>query len=332
MKRHFSRIAMGVLVAGLTLGMSAEFVDAKPGKGRSSGSRGARTDMSVPSTPTAPRTSPAAAPTTTPGAPNAMPSRPGAPAATAAAAQPSRMSNMAKGFAAGLIGAGLFGLLGGGSLFGGLNGIMGFLGLLLQVALIALVVRMIWGFFKSRQNPQTAAAGYERSAQPDLSRIGMAGGAAAAPQAASYQPQAAVPQRSDTVGIGPSDYEAFQGVLTGVMASYSNEDMAGLRRFTTPEMAAGFIKELHENQTAGVVNKLGEPKLLQGDLAEAWYEDSTAYATVAIRYSMTDVTLQRANGQIVSGNPNQPEESVEIWTFRRDGAGKPWILAAQEQA
>jgi predicted lipid-binding transport protein (Tim44 family) len=262
-----------------------------------------------------------------------MPSR---PAAAPAAAQPSRMSNMARGFAAGLIGAGLFGLLGGGSLFGGLSGIMGFLGLLLQVALIALVARMIWGFFKSRQNPQTAAAGYQRSAQPDLSRVGMgglAGGAAAAAQpAASYQPQAAVPQRSDTVGIGPSDYEAFQGVLTGVMASYSNEDMAGLRRFTTPEMAAGFIKELHENQTAGVVNKLGEPQLLQGDLAEAWYEDATAYATVAVRYAMTDVTLQRANGQIVAGNPNQPAESVEIWTFRRDGAGKPWILAAQEQA
>jgi predicted lipid-binding transport protein (Tim44 family) len=332
MKRHYGRIAMGVLVAGLTLGMSAEFVDAKPGRGSSSGSRGSRSDMSVPSTPTAPRTSPAA-----PGTPNAMPSRPGTPAAApAAAAQPSRMSNMAKGFAAGLIGAGLFGLLGGGSLFGGLNGIMGFLGLLLQVALILLVVRLIWGFIKSRQNPQTATAGYQRSAQPDLSRIGMAGGAggaaAAAPQAASYQPQAAVPQRSDTVGVGPSDYEAFQGVLSGVMGAYSNEDIAGLRRFTTPEMAAGFIKELHENQTAGVINKLGAPQLLQGDLAEAWYEDSTAYATVAIRYAMTDVMMQRANGQIISGNPNQPEESVEIWTFRREGAGKPWILAAQEQA
>jgi predicted lipid-binding transport protein (Tim44 family) len=327
--RTLGRVALALFAATMTLGLSADFVDAKPGRSGSSGNRGSRSDVSVPSTPTAPRTSPAAA-----GTPNAMPSRPAAPAAAAAAA-PSRMSTMAKGFAAGLIGAGLFGLLGGGSLFGGMSGIMGFLGLLLQVALLALVARLIWGFFKSRQNPQTATAGYERSAQPDLSRVGMGGavgGAAAAQQATSYQPQAAVPQRSDTVGIGPSDYEAFNAVLTGVMGAYSNEDLAGLRRFTTPDVAAGFIRELHENQTAGVINKLGQPQLLQGDLAEAWYEDTTAYASVAVRYAMTDVVMQRASGQIVSGNANQPEESVEIWTFRRDGAGKPWLLAGQQQA
>jgi predicted lipid-binding transport protein (Tim44 family) len=327
---QFGRVAMALFAATITLGLSADFVDAKPGRNGSSGSRGSRSDVSVPSTPTAPRTSPAA-PNAQPGAPNAVPSRPAAPAA--AAAQPSRMSTMAKGFAAGLIGAGLFGLLGGGSLFGGLSGIMGFLGLLLQVAMIALVARLIWGFFKSRQNPQTATAGYERSAQPDLSRVGMGGQqAASSPQAASYQPQAAVPQRSDTVGIVPADYEAFSGVLSGLMASYSNEDLAGLRRFATAEVAAGYIRELHENQTAGVINKLGEPKLLQGDLAEAWYEESAAYASVAIRYEMTDVMMNRANGQIVSGNANQAEESVEIWTFRRDGAGKPWLLAGQQQA
>jgi predicted lipid-binding transport protein (Tim44 family) len=70
---------------------------------------------------------------------------------------------------------------------------------------------------------------------------------------------------------------------------------------------------------------------LQGDLAEAWYEDSAAYATVAMRFAMTDVTLNRTNGQVVAGNPQQPEESVEIWTFRREGAGRPWVLCGQQQ-
>ena len=68
------------------------------------------------------------------------------------------------------------------------------------------------------------------------------------------------------------------------------------------------------------------------DLAEAWYEDNTAYATVAMRFAMTDVTMERASGRIVSGNPQVAEESVEIWTFRRDGAGQPWVLSAVEQA
>jgi predicted lipid-binding transport protein (Tim44 family) len=314
------RKAFTILAAVLAIGFAASTVDAKPGKGGSSGSRGARTDTSVPSTPTAPRTSTGAPSSTT-----AAPGRPAAPAA--AAAQPSRMSTMAKGFAMGLIGAGLFGLLGGGSLFGGLSGMMGFLGLLLQVALIALAVRLVWGFFRNRQaanQPQPVAAGYAR----------MPAGPQAAPaaQAASLQPQAVEPQRSDTVGIGPDDYQGFQAVLSDLMGAYTNEDLAGIRRVTTPEMAAHFIKELHDTQSKGLVNRLGPPQLLQGDLAEAWYEDSTAYATVAMRYAMTDVTLERSSGRPVSGNAAQPEESVEIWTFRRDGAGRPWVLSAQQQA
>jgi predicted lipid-binding transport protein (Tim44 family) len=323
----FGRKTLTVLASVIAIGFAVSTVDAKPGRGGSSGSRGARTDTSVPSTPTAPRTS-----TGAPASPAALPGRPAAPAA-AQAAKPSMMSTMAKGFAMGLIGAGLFGLLSGGSLFGGLSGIMGFLGLLLQVALIVLAVRLIWGFFRNRQQanqPQMAApAGYSRAPVPEMA--GAAGGVAAGGAMASAQ-QPLEPQRVDTVGIGPDDYTAFQGVLTDVMAAYSNEDIAGIRRVTTPDVAAQFIKELHDNQQNGFVNRIGQPQLLQGDLAESWYEDSAAYATVAMRFAMTDVTIERATGKIVSGHASQREETVEIWTFRRDGAGRPWMLCGQQQA
>ncbi len=310
-----------VIASTIFLAFAAAGVDAKPGKGGSFGNRGSKSDLSVPSTPTAPRTT-----TGAPGHPAALPGRPATPAAASQAAKPSMMSTMAKGFAMGLIGAGIFGLLTGSGLFGNLSGFMGFLGLLLQVALIALAVRLIWGYFRSRQQPQAAGG-------PDLARAGIApqasGVGAVSPTA--YQTPAE-PQRSDNVGIGPDDYNAFQGVLSDVMRAYSDEDIGGLRRVATPEVAAQFIRELHENQQKGVINKMGEPQLLQGDLAESWYEDQAAFATVAMRYAMTDVTLDRATGKIVSGNPDQPEESTEIWTFRREGAGRPWLLCGQQQA
>ncbi len=330
MNRNLRKTLTAVAAVVLAVGMSAAVVDAKPGRGGSSGSRGAKTDMSVPSTPTAPRTAAPAA-----GPQNAIPGRPAAPAAAAAAqaAKPSMMSTMAKGFAMGLIGAGLFGLLTGNGLFGGLSGLMGFLGLLLQVALIALAVRLIWGFFRSRQQqPQPAGA-------PNLNRVGLGqqpagplAGAGGAPQPQAYQPQPVEPQRSDTVGIGPDDYQAFQGVLTELMGAYGNEDIAGIRRVVTPDVAAHFIRELHENQSRGLVNRLGPPELLQGDLAEAWYEENIAYATVAMRYRMTDAMIERATGKVVAGDMQQPQESVEIWTFRREGAGRPWMLCGQQQA
>jgi predicted lipid-binding transport protein (Tim44 family) len=325
MRKSFTALAAVVLAFGLT----AVAVDAKPGRGSGSGSRGSRTDMSVPSTPTAPRTTtPQSAPNTT------MPGRPAAPAAAAAAqaAKPSMMSTMAKGFAMGLIGAGLFGLLTGNGLFGGLSGMMGMLGLLLQVALIVLAARLIWGFFRNRQQQPQAAGG------PDLSRAGIPQGGMAQPvaggatQAAVHQPQPVEPQRADMVGVNADDYTAFQGVLNDLMLAYSNEDIGGIRRVATPDVAAQFIRELHENQSKGVINRLGQPQLLQGDLAESWFEDNVAYATVAMRFSLVDVTVDRASGNVVAGNPTQPQESTEIWTFRRDGAGRPWLLCGQQQA
>ena len=328
MPTPFGRKTLSVLATVIAIGFAASTVDAKPGRGGSSGSRGARTDMSVPSTPTAPRTS-TGAPTAPP---TAIPGRPAAPAAAAAqAARPSMMGTMAKGFAMGLIGAGLFGLLTGNGLFGGLSGIMGFLGLLLQVALIVLVARLAWTWWRNRQEtagpvPAGAMARGPVPPQPPV----MAGGAA--PQAQAYQPQPVEPQRMDNVGIGPDDYQAFQGVLTDLMAAYSNEDVVGIRRLATPDVAAHFTRELHENQQKGLINRIGQPQLLQGDLAESWYEDNVAFATVAMRFAMTDVMLERATGKLVSGNATQPEETTEIWTFRREGAGRPWQLCGQQQA
>jgi predicted lipid-binding transport protein (Tim44 family) len=116
------------------------------------------------------------------------------------------------------------------------------------------------------------------------------------------------------------------------MRAYSTEDLAALRRVATADVAAHYVRELHENQAKGLVNRLGEPQLLQGDLAESWYEDNVAYATVAMRFALADATLERATGHVVSGSLDQPQESTEIWTFRRDGAGRPWLLCGQQAA
>ncbi len=306
-------LALGT-AALLAIAISAEAF-AKPGRGSSAGNRGTRTESAVPSTPTAPRTStPQPAPNTA-----ATAARP-APAAP----QPSMASTMMKGFAVGLIGAGLFGLLTGGSLFGGLSGIMGFLGLLLQIALIALAVRLIWGFFRNRQQQQAAPAGMAR--QPMMQPPVEAAGSSAVPAQPVERP------RIDAVGIGPDDFAAFQQTLADMMVAYGREDINAIRRIALPEAAGHFIGELEDNQRRGLVNNLGASTLLQGDLAESWYEDQTAWASVAMRFSMTDALIERATGKVVAGNSAEQAESTEIWTFRRDGMGRPWLLAGVEQA
>ena len=95
---------------------------------------------------------------------------------------------------------------------------------------------------------------------------------------------------------------------------------------------AGYIQEeLNDNTARGVVNKLSNVSLNQGDLSEAWREGATDYATVAMRFGITDVMVDRASGRVVEGDPNKVEEATELWTFRRDQGGS-WKISAIQQA
>ena len=135
---------------------------------------------------------------------------------------------------------------------------------------------------------------------------------------------------SDAVGITPADYDAFEHLLGETQAAYSNEDLNALRARVTPEMVSYFAEDLAANTSRGVVNRISDVKLLQGDLAEAWREGDTDYATVAMQFSLIDQMLDRATGRVVEGD-DQPEVATEVWTFRRERGGN-WLLSAIQQA
>jgi predicted lipid-binding transport protein (Tim44 family) len=219
--------------------------------------------------------------------------------------------------AAGFLGAGLFGLLFGHGFLGGVGGFLSFIGLIFQLGLIALIAMFLWRYFQRRSQP--AYAGLYRDAGPvqpmqPMKLVGSSGPA----------------QRSDTVGIGGADYDAFERLLGEVQAAYSAEDIAALRARATPEMLSYFSEDLAQNASRGVVNKVSNVKLLQGDLAEAWREGDTEYATVAMRFSLDDTMVDRASGRILEGDPTHPQEAAELWTFRRSQGG-PWMLSAIQQ-
>ena len=97
--------------------------------------------------------------------------------------------------------------------------------------------------------------------------------------------------------------------------------------------SAEFDRELTANKARGAHNQLGEPKLVQGDLAEAWREGGFDYATVAMKYAMTDAMVDRTTGRVVSGDRNAAETITEVWTFvRPQGAPEGWRLSAIQQA
>jgi len=88
-------------------------------------------------------------------------------------------------------------------------------------------------------------------------------------------------------------------------------------------------RDIEQNKARNVINKVSGTKLLQGDLAEAWREGDTDYATVAMRFSMVDKNVDRLTGRLVDGS-EQPVEVTEVWTFVRP-RGANWELSAIQQ-
>jgi predicted lipid-binding transport protein (Tim44 family) len=310
-----------ILSVALPLAITIEAADARVGGGSNSGSRGSRTYSAPPSTNTAPGTAqPMNRTFTQPGNPGAA-----APAAAGAASKGGFFNRpgmgMLGGLAAGFLGAGLLGMLFGGGLFSGLGGLSSIIGLLLQIALIVIVVRLAMSWWQRRHQSANAYAsgpapaaegpgGQQTSFRSGLSGFGLG----------SNQP---------ALEIQPADYEAFERLLGEVQAAWSNEDIAKLHTLATPEMVSYFSKDLEENKARNDVNKVSDVKLLQGDLAEAWREGETDYASVAMRFSLVDKTLERATGRVVAGS-DTPIEATEVWTFARRRGGD-WELSAIQQ-
>jgi predicted lipid-binding transport protein (Tim44 family) len=300
-----------VLALAIPSVVAVSSADARVGGGFSSGSRGSRTFSPPPSTSTAPGTAqPFNRTTTQPGSPGL-----GAPSSAGGGFFNSPGRGLLGGLAAGFLGAGLLGMLFGGGMFSGIGGFSSILGLILQIVLIVFVVRLAMSWWQRRHMTSAAyaGAGAGPAAQGGFgSGMGFGLGSANAP-----------------LEILPADYETFERLLGEIQAAWSNEDVAKLHALATPEVVSYFVKDLEQNRARNVVNKVSSVKLLQGDLAEAWREGDTDYASVAMRYSLIDKTFDRASGRLVEGS-EQPDEVTEVWTFLRPRGGN-WELSAIQQ-
>jgi predicted lipid-binding transport protein (Tim44 family) len=311
MRTHHWLLALLAIVAMVSLTV----VSADARMSSSSGSRGGRT-FSVPSaTTTAPRAAPIERTMT-------QPSRPGTLAGQTT--RPGLLGGglfgggMLGGLAAGFLGAGLFGMLFGHGFLGGMGGFASFLGLLIQIALVVLVARLAWAWWQRRNQPAYASGPSMRDTlsggAPNGGGFGGFGGGGAAPT-------------DHPIELTSADFDAFEKLLTEIQTAYGKEDLGALRLRMTPEELSYFSDELAQNASRGMVNQISDVKLLQGDLSEAWREGQDEYATVAMRYSLTDKMVDRASGRVVE---EQPSEATEFWTFRR-ARGGAWLLSAIQQ-
>ena len=320
------------ILAAAAFALAPVLAEAAAGGNRSAGSRGARTMQSAPATPTTPNAArPVERSATTP-------QQAQRPAQGMQAPQQQswfQRNPFMTGLLGGMLGAGLIGaLMGGGFNFG--EGLAGFLGLALQVALFAAIAMLVLRFIRSRREAAQAASGPALASGPvpdamargqenlDARPSGATGGGAGGAGGVLS------PQAADEIGLSGQDFEMFERRLGEVQEAWSRGDLAGLKRFATPEMVGYFSEELSANASRGVENRVEQVKLEQGDLSEAWQEGSVQYAAVAMRFSALDYDAALADGRVVAGSREARREHTEVWTFMRSQGGD-WILSAIQQ-
>lgn len=268
---------------------------ARPGSGHSFGSRGSRTYSAPRLTPTAPRY---VQPMSRSMTPNNYSAR-STPFSGTGRYGYARRHPFATGFMGGLLGAGLFGLLSGHGFFWGFHGGSSLIGFLFQAALIGMLI--MW-FLRRRHGPSSSRRGVY-------------------PMNASTAPAT----------ITPDDYRAFERLLIDIQAAWSTQNLRALSSMATPEMVSYFNEQLSDYASRGAKNVTSNVRFQRGDLSEAWREGNLTYATVAMQYSLIDVTTD-VMGHVIDGSSTEPVVITELWTFvRSDGRGN-WMLSAIQQA
>jgi predicted lipid-binding transport protein (Tim44 family) len=303
------RQLLALIAVASVLGFAVvEHADARPGSGFSSGSRGSRS-FSTPN-----QAAPLDRTMAQPGRPAVAP-----PVGGGLFGRPGMFGGFFGGMLTGFLGAGLIGMLFGHGLFGGLGGFASILGLLLQVGLVVIVARLVWAWWQRRNAPAYAGPGpVSRMSQSESFGGGGYGGSGSG--AAPADPP---------ITLSKEDYDAFERLLYDIQGAYGREDLAALRGYVTPEMLSYFSEDLSKNASRGLVNRVSDVKLLHGDLVEAWREGDIEYATVTMRFSLVDVTVERSSGKVVEGD-ERPTEVTELTTYMRSRGGN-WLLSAIQQ-
>jgi predicted lipid-binding transport protein (Tim44 family) len=300
------------LLAVLVTAFSLSAVDLAQARfGGSFGNRGIRTHQTVPSTPTAPGI-------TQPVAKSTAPTTASRPGVNTQANRPGFFNGMGGWFVGSLIFGGLFGLM-----FGtGFGGFGGLIALIVQVLVIALIFRLLFRGFAPR--PVTAGGPrYDGSSGPS-GTYSRSSSSTRAGRSGSRASQRAGSR--DEIGLGDRDLATFERRLSQLQDAYSREDADALRRITTPDVFTVLANELRELEAKGLRNEVYDVKLLGGDIAEAWREGPSDYATVALHYESRDIMRDRTTGALVSGE-DRIIERREVWTFVRHN-GSDWLLSA----
>ena len=113
-----------------------------------------------------------------------------------------------------------------------------------------------------------------------------------------------------------------------VQQAVGMRELAGVREYLTPEMAAVLQAQCDRLRSARRTNRVEQLDLRRVEVTEAWQEGGQDYVTVLVAASMIDYTVDDGTGAVVEGSRTTPQAIEDFWTFARAVGDHPWRLSA----
>lgn len=102
-----------------------------------------------------------------------------------------------------------------------------------------------------------------------------------------------------------------------IVQAFAAGDLASLRPLLSDEVFANFARAVKDRQAASETLETRVAAIRDVDLADARLDGSVAFITIRFVSDQTNVT-KNAEGRIIDGDPSEPIEVIDIWTFARN--------------
>jgi predicted lipid-binding transport protein (Tim44 family) len=131
-------------------------------------------------------------------------------------------------------------------------------------------------------------------------------------------------------GFDPSQFlEGARTAFEMIVSAYAKGDKTGLRPLLSDEVYQPFAATIDERAAAKETFETSDLRLDDAEIVDADLAGRTARVTVKLVSRQINVT-RAMDGSIVDGDPDNPVEKTDYWTFARDtrSTDPNWVLVA----
>jgi len=137
--------------------------------------------------------------------------------------------------------------------------------------------------------------------------------------------------RSADPAFNPGDFlNGAKGAYEMIVTAFAKGDIATLRSLLGDEVYRSFAAAIEQRQGRGETQETTLVGIKEAEIVEADVTGSRmAEVTVRFVSELVNATRDKA-GQLIAGNPNAVEETIDIWTFARNlrSSDPNWQLIA----